>query len=105
MFRKRTSVWFVNVGLPAASYDDPVLVSSYRKVAAASLLMANLDAPIVVEMVLRLLGDDKVLATANSPESGQRLGIAVIPETAAAVTGFAKSTHSAPGPTRLNSST
>ena len=48
-------------------------------------------------MVLRLLSDDKVLAAANSPESCERLGIAVIPETAAAVTGFAKSTHSAPG--------
>ena len=41
MFRNRTSVWFVNVGLPAASYDDPVLVFAYRKVAAASLLMAK----------------------------------------------------------------
>lgn len=97
MFRDRTPVWSVNVGLPAASYDDSTLVSAYRRVAAASLLLANLEAPIVVEMALRLLADEQVSATAASAEQGERLGIAVIPETAAGVTGFAKSTHSAPG--------
>lgn len=97
LFRSRRPVWFVNVGLPAANSDNPSLVSAYRRVAAAALLLANFDGAVSVETTRLFLAKRQVAATAESAEEGEELGIAAIPETAAEVTGFTKSTNRAPG--------
>lgn len=97
LFRGRLPTWFVNVGLPAENFDDRSMVSAYRRAASAALLMANFGGPLNIEVARRFLRDEKVRATADSEEAAQRLGIAIIPETAAEATGFLKSTQSAPG--------
>ena len=43
LFRGRRPVWFVNVGMPTASYDDPRLAKPYRRIAAAALQLAKID--------------------------------------------------------------
>jgi len=97
MFRRRQPVWFVNVGLPAANFDNVVLASTYRQIAAAALGLADFRKAITVEAARLFLADPHVRAAAASPAEAEALGIAVIPETAAEVAGFAKSTSRAPG--------
>ena len=97
LFRGRRTIWFANVGLPAASYDDGTLIRRYRKAAAAALKLANSSAIASVESIRSLLRDTDVEDAALSVDCAERLGIAVFPETAAAATGFAKSTRSADG--------
>jgi hypothetical protein len=97
LFRGREPIWFVNVGLPAESFDNGTLLSAYRRSACAALLMANYGGPLNISAAKRFLGDEKVQACADSEQMAQRLGIAAIPETAAEATGFVKSTRSAPG--------
>jgi hypothetical protein len=97
IFRRRDPVWFVNVGLPAANFDNSVLAANYRRVAAAALLLASFQTPITVETTRLFLADRHVLAAAGSPVEAEGLGIAIVPETAAEVAGFAKSTNRAPG--------
>jgi hypothetical protein len=97
LFRLRQPVWFVNVGLPAANFDDDALVSTYRRVAAAAFLLANFGGPLTAKATQLFLADEHVLAAAGSAADAEELGIAVIPETAAEAAGFAKSTDSAPG--------
>ena len=97
VFRGRKPVWSVNVGMPAASYDDPKLVGPYRRIGAAALRLAKVDSPVTVESVRRFLDDPRVAIAGASKEDAEELGVAVIPETAAEATGFAKSTRGAPG--------
>jgi hypothetical protein len=97
LFRRRHPVWFVNVGLPAANFDNVALASAYRRVAAAALLLASCEGPITMEGTRLFLAESHVLAAGRSAADAEELGVAVIPETAAEAAGFAKSTDSAPG--------
>ena len=101
LFRKRKPVWLVNLGMPAASYDDPKLVKPYRCIGAAALQLAKIADPITVKASQRFLDDRYVAEAGKSEENAKRLGIAVgvavVPEAAAEMTSFAKSTRNAPG--------
>ena len=55
------------------------------------------DEAVTVEATSRLLRDPRVVHAGASEEEAQKLGIAVVPETAAQMTGFSKSTRRAPG--------
>ena len=96
-FRGRRPVWFVNVGMPTASYDDVRIFKSYRRIAAAALQLAKIDAPVTLEAIKLFVEDPRVVDAAHSDEAAESLGVAVIPEAAAEMTGFAKSTRNAPG--------
>ena len=97
LFRGRNPVWFVNLGMPAASYDDVRIAEPYRHVGAAALKLAMSDEPVTVEATRRFLHDPSVADAGSSEEAAEKLGIAVIPETAAQMTGFSKSTRRASG--------
>ena len=97
IFRRRQPVWFVNVGLPAANFDNLVLASTYRRVAATALALANFQNAITVEATRLFLANPHVRAAAQSSVEAEALGVAIIPETAAEVAGFAKSTSRARG--------
>ena len=97
LFRGRKPVWFVNLGMPAASYDDVRIAEPYRHVGAAALRLAMSDEPVTVEATRRLLHDPSVAEAGSSEKAAEKLGIAVIPETAAQMTGFSKSTRRASG--------
>ena len=96
-FRGRRPVWFVNVGIPTASYDDLRIFKSYRRIAAAALQLAKIDAPVTLEAVKLFLDDPHVVEAADSDDAAETLGVAVFPEAAAEMTGFAKSSRNAPG--------
>ena len=96
-FRGRRPVWFVNVGIPTASYDDVRIFKSYRQIAAAALQLAKIDASVTVESVRLFLGDSHVVGAADSDAAAEELGVAVFPEAAAEMTGFTKSSRNAPG--------
>lgn len=96
-FRGRRPVWFVNVGIPTASYDDLRIFKSYRRIAAAALQLAKIDAPVTLESVELFLDDPHVVEAAGSDDAAEALGVAVFPEAAAEMTGFAKSARNAPG--------
>jgi hypothetical protein len=97
LFRRRRPIWFINVGLPAANFDDNALVSTYRRVAAAALLLANLEGAVTVERTRLFLAEGQVVDAGRSATEAEKLGVAAIPETAAEVAGFAKSTNRASG--------
>jgi hypothetical protein len=97
LFRGRDAVWFVNVGLPAANFDNGPLLCNYRRIASAAFLMASFGGPLNLAVAKRFLRDEKVEASAKSEQMAQKLGVAIVPETAAEATGFIKSTRSAPG--------
>ena len=97
LFRGRKPVWFLNLGMPAASYDDLTLSKPYRRIGAAALQLAKIDSPVTIEAARLFLKDPLVVEAGASEEAAERLGVAVLPETAAEMTGFAKSTRSAPG--------
>ncbi len=96
-FRGRTPVWYLNVGMPAASHDDPVLSQIYRRVAAAALQLAAIDECVTVKATRKILEDSSIRAATVSHEAAEGLGVAVFPETAGAMTGFAKSARGASG--------
>ena len=97
LFRGRRPVWFLNLGMPAASYDDPILSWPYRRVGAAALQLAKIDSPVTVDATRLFLDDPHVVDAGTSEAAAEELGVAVLPETAAEMTGFSKSTRSAPG--------
>ena len=97
LFRGRKPVWLVNLGMPAASYDDEGIAAPYRHVGAAAMRLAMSDEPVTVEATQRSLHDASVSVHGPSKQDAETLGIAVIPETAAQMTGFAKSTRRASG--------
>ncbi len=97
LFRGRSPRWFVNLGMPTATYDDPNLVGPYRRIGAAALQLARIDNPVTVKSVQRFLDDLHIREAGASEEAAEALGVAVLPEAAAEVTGFAKSIRGAPG--------
>jgi len=97
LFRHRHPVWFVNVGLPAATYDGHDLVANYRRVAAAALLLANFKGAVTADATRTFLAHGRVTLAGDSAADAESLGVAIVPETAAAVAGFAKSTNRATG--------
>ena len=97
LFRGRKPVWFLNLGMPAATYDDPKLAQPFRHMGAAALQLAKIDNPITVEAAQHFLDNPHIVGAGASAEAAEELGLAVLPETAAEMTGFAKSTRSAPG--------
>ena len=96
LFRGRKPVWLVNLGMPAASYDDLTLAQPYRRIGAAALKLASSDSPVTAEATQIFLDDPRIVEAGASSRFAEGLGIVVIPETAAAMTGFAKSIRSAP---------
>ena len=97
LFTGRKSVWFVSLGMPAASYDDLTLAQPYRRIGAAALQLAKTDIPVSTESADIFLNDPHVVRAGTSEADAESLGVAVFPEAAAEMTGFAKSTRSAPG--------
>lgn len=97
LFRGRRPVWFVNVGMPTASYNDPHLAKPYRRVVAAALQLANIGSPVTVETVKLSLDHPSVVQAGEAGEAAEYLGVAVFPEAAPEMTGFAKSARNAPG--------
>lgn len=97
VFLGRSAVWFLNVGMATAGYDNKDLLKLYRHVCSAALLLANSDDEITTDSTRSYLDNPTVSACANDAQKAQELGIAVIPETAAEATGFTKSLTSTPG--------
>ena len=97
LFRGRRPVWFVNLGLPAASHANEPLVRVYRRTAAAALMLANSGEEMTPETTGVFLGHPEVEKAAQFGDEAAGLGIAVIQEVAAAATGFAKSPNRAGG--------
>ena len=97
LFRGRRPVWFANVGMPTASYDDLSIAQSYRRIAGAALQLAKIDSSVTVEAVRLFLDNPHVVEAGASDEAAEALGVAVFPETAAEMTGFSKSSRNAPG--------
>lgn len=91
LFRNRKPVWFVNVGLPAAYHDDPVISKVYRRIVAAALALANTDMQIRKSEIEAVLGQPEIGAAENDVKKGFELGIAVTPEVAAEIAGFSQS--------------
>ena len=96
-FKGRQPIWFVNLGLAAAYYDDKDLFQTYRQAAATALMLANSGDAVNIEAIRTFNVHDEVVRAAQSDNDAEELGIAVIPETAASATAFAKSTQSATG--------
>lgn len=96
-FKGRRPVWFINVGLPTANYDDDRLVARYRAVAATGLLLAGSSEVVSVETTRAVASSREVSEAAASVAKAEALGIAVFPEVAAEVAGFMKSTAGASG--------
>jgi hypothetical protein len=83
-----------NVGLPAATYDNSKLLATYRQCVAAAWLLSRSSGEISIEAVREAYLDSRSVDAATENSNGrQLLGIEVIPEVAAEVTGFARSTH------------
>ena len=97
LFTGRKPVWFVSLGMPAASYDDLTLAQPYRRIGAAALQLAKTDIPVSAESADIFLNDPHVVRAGTSEADAESLGVAVFPEAAAEMTGFAKSTRGAPG--------
>ena len=96
-FRQRKPVWRVNVGMPTANFVEPTLASLYRKIASAALLLADLDIQIETASTELVLEDSEILEAGQSIEKAQEIGVGVVPESAAEMTGFAKSPQVATG--------
>lgn len=97
LFRRRDPIWLVNLGMPTASYDDPEIAKPYRCVGAAALLLAKSNTAVTVESTRNALDNSDVNRAGTSDEIDNALAVTVIPEAAAEMTGFAKSTRGAPG--------
>ena len=97
LFRGRKPVWFVNLGMPTASYDDQGLTELYRRIGTAALQLSKFDSPVTAEAAQLLLTNPNVVEARASGDVAEELGVAVCPEAAAEMTAFAKSTRNAPG--------
>ncbi len=97
LFRGRRPVWFLNLGIPAASYDDQKIADPYRRIGAAALELSAIDSRINAQAAQVFLKHERVVEAGTSEQAAERLGVAVFPEAAAEMTGFAKSTRGAPG--------
>ena len=81
VFQGRSLQWSVNLGLPAATYDTPVL-APYHKVLHAAWNLADSAAKISIKDVRQAL--------TKGPTDGS-VALNIVPEVAAAVAGFARS--------------
>lgn len=97
LFHNRKPIWFLNIGMPTASYDELEIAKPYRRIAAAALQLSKVNIPVTVETVRLFLADKHVEDAAESEKAAEDMGVAVFPETAAEMAGFAKSTRNAPG--------
>ena len=97
LLKGRDPVWFVNIGLPASTYDNPPLFCGYRRMAAAALMLVNAQQSVERETVRAFLRNPDVWKAGDSSEEADRLGVAVTPEVAAGATSFAKSYRGATG--------
>lgn len=85
-FSRQRIRWQYNIGFPAASLDDERLATVYRRCCAAALALSLHDAPLTVGLV-------REAVCRVECEDLAELGIGLIAEIAAAVTGFAHSTQ------------
>ena len=92
LFIGRNPIWHVNVGMPAESFNDSVLRPRFQSVVAAAL---GLGGGSITESRARRSLDEATVG-ADAPPTADR-GFAVIPESAAGMTGFAQSLRSAAG--------
>lgn len=92
VFMGRELIWSVNVGLPAEKVDSADLVCNYRRAAAAALLLADSGLPITTESCRSTINRDDVRDLAKTDETLLARGISVVPEVAAEVAGWARST-------------
>lgn len=98
VFRDRPVHWSLNLGLPAATYDDAKLVELYLRVACCARVLADSADPVNVAATRLVLKSDSVRDAARSQKTaGETLGVAVLPEVAAEVAGFARATGRADG--------
>ena len=97
LFLGRQPSWFVNLGLAAAYYDNEILFQTYRKAGSTALMLANSGDAVSVETIRTFRAHEAVVKATQSDGDAEELGIAVIPETAASATAFAKSRQSATG--------
>lgn len=97
LFRGRLVAWFASVGLPAADYDKRDLLARYRAVCATALMLSASGEAISMESTRAFSVRPEVLAAAGSSVAGEELGIAVMPEVAAEVAGFMRSSAGASG--------
>lgn len=97
LIRDRNVAWSMNLGMAAANYDNGKLIRQYRQVGAAALQLASGPDDITIGATAEFLSNENVVKAAKDPIHAEQLGIAVIPETAAEATGFAKSTDRAAG--------
>lgn len=85
-FSRQRIRWQYNIGFPAASLDDECLAKVYRRCCAAALALSLHEAPLTVDLV-------REAVCSTECEDLAELGIGLIAEIAAAVTGFAHSTQ------------
>lgn len=84
--------WSVNVGLPAATYDSPML-TTYRRIAAAAWLISQRGCEICVASAREAFNDPRAAQAGRERDACIGLGVGIIPEVAAEVVGFARSTY------------
>lgn len=80
-FRGHSLQWSVNLGLPAATYDTPML-APYLNLLHAAWNLANSGAEVALKDVRRALDEEP---------TDDGVALQVVPEVAAAVAGFARS--------------
>ena len=96
-FKNRKPVWRINIGMPTENFDDLKIAESYRRVAAAALILADMGLLIAADSTQLVLSDSETHEAGQSISAAEELGVAVVPEAAAEMTGFAKSPRIAEG--------
>jgi hypothetical protein len=89
LFKRQKVTWSYNFGFPAASLNDDMLRKRYECCTAAALALASARVPITLSTVRSALG---AFASSAALELEQAQA-ALVPEIAAAVSGFANSTR------------
>lgn len=92
-YRRAPLAWQGNVGLPAATYDDPTLTKLYRQMVAAAWILSQQPTDITLPAVRRAWDDPRAIAASGDDNARAALGVEIIPEVAAEVVGFARSTR------------
>ena len=89
MFRHRKMIWSYNFGFPAASLNDNALRESYERCTVSALILADGRDAITLAAVRSALA----VPAANAAAELEQASAALVPEIAAAVSGFANSTR------------
>lgn len=71
LFRRRKPIWFLNLGMPAASYDDIERAELYRRIGSAGLLLSDFEAPASVKAANKFLEDRHVVDAGASKEAAE----------------------------------